>query len=90
MELNNDKAPTVFIKCECGTEGMMVDFDKECKHFNFSYWKYGSDPRYFPLWRRITTAFRFIFSGKMWSDEVIIHNDDIENLTNFIEKNKIK
>ena len=29
----------IFVKCECGTEGMMVNHDPEYNQYYFSYWE---------------------------------------------------
>lgn len=76
----------IFIQCECGTEGMMINHDPEYSQYYFSYWKYGSDPRGHSLWGRIKYAVGVIIKGKIWADEVILGPKEAKELVEFINK----
>jgi hypothetical protein len=76
----------IFIKCECGAEGMMVNHDSEYSQYYFSYWRYGSDPRGHSLWHRIKYAMQVIFRGKIWNDEIILGPREAKELVEFINK----
>jgi len=76
----------IFIRCECGTEGMMVNHDPEYNQYNFSYWGYGTDPKYHTLWGRIKYAMGVIFKRRIWNDEVILGPREAKELVEFINK----
>lgn len=76
----------IFIKCECGTEGMVVNNDPEYDQYYFSYWGYGTNPKNHGLWRRIKYVIGVIFGGKIWNDAIILDRNGIEKLEKFIKE----
>ena len=76
----------IFIKCECGTGGMMVNHDTEYNQYYFSYWGYGTNPKNHGLWRRIKYAMRVIFQRKIWDDEIILGPREAKELVEFVNK----
>jgi len=76
-----------FIKCQCGTHALELQKDEEDESVYVGLWNYGNFSREENLWSRIKIGFRYIFTGKLYGDHVILGREDAIELNEFVQKN---
>jgi len=77
--------PKLFIDCECHSEGLQVEYDKESDEFYFAFWHQGFDRKL--DWKsRIRWCWKIIITGVPWSDLVIVNPKSSVKIKNFIIK----
>ena len=84
---------SIFIPCECLTEGLGVDYYADDNHYYFSYWSRGFRTGKLPLWQRLRYAFHVLFTGTAFNDEIILNRKRANKLCEFlknIEANKLE
>jgi len=60
------------------------------QEFYLAMYYYGIDSSKHGLWDRVKIAARFLWTGKMYSDQICLSQDEADRLVEFIEDNKIK
>ncbi len=90
----NSVEKTNYFPCSCGEHIMQVnsnlDFHDDGKRYNqnwnfamFDYAGYGKSS----LWYRIKVACKYLISGKMFNDKIILSENEADKLVKFIEEN---
>lgn len=84
-------AVPLFIKCECYSEGIEVQYyheDANDRGFYVNYWKYGIGGRYsgVSLWDRLRFAWKLLFRGTLHGDQIILTTEDATKMKNYLEK----
>jgi hypothetical protein len=89
--LNHDKS--IFIECECHSEGLGIDYDSDDGYYYFSYWSRGFRNGKLPFWQRLRYILHLAFTGKPFNDELVLNRDSSNKLCEFlkdIELNKLE
>ena len=92
----DDSSESVFIECECGTHLLRVQCDSTVYHNSdgtkrirqeiyLAMFSYGN--RKDTIWRRIAIAFKYLRTGKMFSDQLCLTPDEAKKLESFIAQN---
>jgi hypothetical protein len=97
------KFKKTYIECDCGTHLLQVTHDYEIfNHINsntklprvrqefdiamFTYRTYNKKPS---LWERLCIIWKYLKTGEMHRDQVILNEDEAKKLANFINDNII-
>ncbi len=88
--IDNKNAEPLYIKCDCYSEGIEIQYfneDTTDKGFYINYWKYGIGGRYsgVSLWDRIRFAWKLLFRGTLHGDQIIISTKNATNLKSYLE-----
>jgi len=79
---------SIFIKCECHSEGMGVDYDDEDNYYYFSYWKSGTSNALLSWRERLRHCWNVLTKGKAFNDEIILKHEATDKLIDFLLKHK--
>jgi hypothetical protein len=84
-------AVPLFIRCDCHTEGIEIQYyreDAKDKGFYVNYWKYGIEGRYsgMSLMDRLKYAWKILFKGTLHGDQVILEVDKAEQFRDYLAK----
>lgn len=82
-EMKNDKS--IFVKCQCYSEGMSIDYDAQDDQYYFAYWKQGMTNQALGWKEKIRHCWNIIKTGKPFNDEVIINQEDANKLSDFLK-----
>lgn len=82
MKSNKDRS--IFIKCECHSEGMGVDYDAKDGYYYFSYWRSGLSNALLSWKERLRYCWIVLTKGKAFNDEVILGQDAVDELIDFL------
>jgi hypothetical protein len=82
-------AEPLFLKCDCHTEGIEVQYYREDdtdRGFYINYWKYGIGGRYssVSLWDRLRFACKLLFRGTLHGDQVMLEPDKAEKMRDYL------
>jgi hypothetical protein len=77
---------SIFTFCDCGSEGIYLEYDPEncLEGIDLSLWVRGYRPCKMSLWRRIRVALHILLTGRMHTDQVILHAVQAEQLGTFL------
>ena len=78
----------MFIKCECHSEGMGVDYDPEDELYYFSYWSEGLSNKRLTWKEKFRYCWNIFRKGKAFNDEVILDQRSVDDLVTFLEKKR--
>lgn len=78
----------IFIKCKCNGEGMSVEHDTFDNSYYFAYWKSGFRPVYMSWRERLRYCWHVIRTGKAYTDELILSQQDVDELHDFLSEQK--
>jgi len=76
-----------FFNCECHTEGIILEYDKEDDQFYLALWSYGHCGNELPFWERIRWCWNILKSGLPWTDSVVLHTAEARKLAKTINDN---
>lgn len=76
----------VVLECECSLHLLRVENDKEDNLWYLSIYSYGGAMVY-GFWKRIKSAMKLLWTGKMFSDQVVLDNSQVKQLIDFLNKN---
>tara|TARA_B100001057_G_scaffold499861_1_gene612183 strand:+ start:773 stop:1108 length:336 start_codon:yes stop_codon:yes gene_type:complete len=84
-------ATSLFIKCECYSEGIELQYyheDDTDKGFYVNYWKYGINGRYSEVswWDRIRFAWKLLRKGTLHGDQIILSIKDAHLMKQYLDK----
>jgi hypothetical protein len=83
----NLKLNEIIIKCECCGHLLSIYKDDDDGCFYLSMYTYGG-PTTIGIWQRIKNAIRLIKTGKMFSDQIILSQDEAIRVRKFILMNQ--
>lgn len=83
--LNNQ---LVYIRCNCGHETLVVEYDTEVKTYDLAMYSYGLTAGKTPLMHRIAMAARLIFKGTLWHDSICLDQKGAGKLAKFLAAKK--
>lgn len=80
-----DLHKTVFIPCECRNEILVIEYDHETQLTDVAiYESMASFTHKLSLWQRIRYAFKTLFYGKPFSDQMILSRKQLKDLKSFL------
>jgi len=84
-------AVPLFLKCDCHSEGIEVQYfkeDKSDKGFYINYWKYGITGRYSELSiiDKLKNAWKILRYGTLHGDQVMLSMKDSKLLKEYLER----
>lgn len=90
------KEDSLVIECDCGTHLLKVQSDIEIYYTEknppryrqdiyFAMFGYGNQKRSF--WGRLVIAFKYLRTGKMFSDQLIFNPEEATKLSDFLNRN---
>ena len=92
------KTNKTYIECECGTHVLQIQTeielfpDGERTRFRQEYWlaMFGYRQEKRSLWDRMKIALRYLRTGEMHLDQIILSNEEATKLVEFIKANMIE
>ena len=73
------------LPCECGTELLHVETDKEYKNFYLCFYKYGQ--RTFVSWQnQLRLIWQIVKTGSPFGDMIMLNYKEAKKLSKFLEK----
>lgn len=97
-----NESKKVVIECDCGTHLLKVQSEVYYLHdtlakksnirqeYYLAMFYYGIDSDKRKWWDRIKIAFKYICTGKMYSDQLCLSNNEALKLYNFIKETLIE
>ena len=83
-----------YFTCQCGGEILRAEFNDEYKEIDMSFYSYGIFTEKPTLWERIKFCFRYLKTGEMYSDYILLSIKDAQRLGNWlvdiVENNNLK
>ena len=76
----------MIIECDCGTHLLRTDYDEELKLFYMSFYTYGNGNLKINIWSRIKYAFKHIFTGRIYSDQMVLNKKESLKLIEFLKE----
>ena len=102
----NTKIEKIYIECDCGSHLLQISseldtFDcsekkgeepKTVQHqyFYLAMFSYGEYNKKKNIWQKISVAWRYLKTGEMFSDQLVLNIDEAKKLSDFINNNLIK
>jgi len=80
-----------FVKCECGTEGVLIEEDDTLGGFVMSF--FGTSTYNFAkgsLWQRFRLALRVIFNGRLYHDQILISKKNAKEICQYFNNNGVE
>lgn len=80
----------IFIKCECGTEGVLLEKDDDLGGFVMSF--FGTSIYTFAkgsLWQRFRLALRVMFKGRLYHDQILISKENAKEICQYFGNNGV-
>lgn len=98
-EPDNEIIKEEFIKCDCGTHLLQVQSyvhlypdgakTRFSQDINLAMFTYGSSPALEKWWRRVWIGLKYMWTGKMFADQVVLCPEEASKLMNFLSMNLI-
>lgn len=81
------RGPTsIFVKCDCGSESLNIEYDKTDESFYVSIWKYSNASSRLTWWDRLRFIWNILTTGKPYEDEIILSRDKAGLVSKFLDK----
>lgn len=80
---------SLFLKCDCHSHMLEVtrdDWDAETPSINVAIWASGGSGHTLTWGQRLKWAYRVLFKGELYGDEVILDIEKAKQLTNFLRR----
>jgi hypothetical protein len=88
MNSQLDTRDLTYIECSCCSEGLQVDYDKEDRFTYLSIYYIGK-PSKRDLWTRIKWAWKVLWTGEAYNDQLILNEVEVERLLDKLFKIKV-
>jgi hypothetical protein len=79
----------IFIKCECDTEGVFICYDDQTDLFDMSFMSAHPDSFTISWMERVKNAFRLLFTGRLYHDQLVISPEQAKKMVNFLLDNNV-
>lgn len=80
----------IFIKCECGSEGVFINHDTRDKTFEMCFMSNNPDNFKTSLLQRVRHMFKMLFTGKMHHDQIVMSDTQVKRMVDFFIQNNIQ
>ena len=81
QKINNYR--TLFIRCDCNSEILVLDYDGSFKMIELSIFSSLVSSQ-MSLWQKIRYIYQIIKNGKPYTDQIILHQKQIDELKAFL------
>lgn len=80
---------SIFLKCDCHTEGVEMEHDSEYNQYYLAFWGsgFGNNKKHSFL-KRCKFAWTLITKGTLYTDMVVLDETKASELADFINKTK--
>lgn len=86
-----EEPKTLYVQCQCHTEGFIVERDEEMQLFYVSMWELGSNSdNSLTLWERVRHAWRILWTGKPYGDDICLSDESAKKVAAFLTENLTK
>jgi len=75
-----------FLKCECSSHALEVEYDEEYGQYSIATWHYGNFTRPFSFKEKIRWCWRILWTGNPWADSVILSKKTKLELIEFLKE----
>lgn len=75
---------SIFILCDCKSEVLLIDYDKEIGLADFAI--YQSQSVRLPFWQKIRHIWHILIKGSPYSDQMVLTNKHLKEIKQFIEQ----
>lgn len=84
------KIPIKLYRCECGTDGIHVEYDEKYKEYDFCIWTQSDRYSLGPLtwYDRLRFCYQILKTGRPWGDSVILSEKNAEELSKDLLQHK--
>jgi hypothetical protein len=83
--VNFEKNKTTFILCDCRSEILFLDHDYEYALTELAiYENMASYTDKMSFWQRVKYVYQILIKGKPYSDQIILNNEQLKDLSIFI------
>jgi len=80
-----EKNRTTFILCDCRSEVLVLDYDREYDLMELSIYENLSSYRHkMSFWQRLRYIYQVIVKGRPYSDQIILTKEQLKDLSSFI------
>lgn len=83
--MNTRDNNTLWLICDCQSEGLYIEKDEESNLFNFSIWIRGVEPQSYPWRVRWRLVWRILTGKPPYTDEIILNFEKIIDLCEFLK-----
>lgn len=73
----------LFLKCECSTHCLEVEYLPEDKEYYFAFWNLGVYGKKMSWKERFRWCWQILKSGSPWADMVILNGKQLQKINNF-------
>lgn len=80
---------SLFLKCQCQSEAVEIEYDDIDKCYNISIWKLGLYRCSMTFKERIRWCWHILTTGKPWSDFIMLSPEQMKQLTDFYHINSV-
>jgi len=74
-----------FIKCDCHSEGLNIEYDQSGEYFYLSFWKMGINPSRLSWSQKLRYIWHLLFTGQAWGEEIILNKESANQVSAFID-----
>ena len=74
---------TLFIRCDCHSEVLVIDYDHSFKMIELSVFSSLISSK-MSLWQKIRYIYQILKYGKPYTDQIILHKNQIDELKAFL------
>ncbi len=96
MTPEQDINKKIYLTCDCGLEIMQVVYNLEFnpegykrphrQEWYFAIFKYTGEGK-LSIWRRTKIAWQYLWTGKMYQDQIELNEEEADKLAKFIKQN---
>jgi len=80
----NESSPVLFTMCDCHSEGVAIEVDKDNKEVSLAFFKFGHDSNNLSFRQRINHAWHVIKTGQPYEDMVILNYQKANQIAAFL------
>jgi hypothetical protein len=85
-DAKNHNQRTIFIRCGCQSEMLVLDYDGEVDMIDLSMYEIDVSYKYrMSLWQKIRYIYQVIRYGQPYTDQIVLNRDQINELKSFLE-----
>ena len=86
-DAKNHNHRTIFIRCGCQSEMLVLDYDGEVDMIDLSMYEIDVSYKYrMSLWQKIRYIYQVIKYGQPYTDQIVLNRQQIDELKTFINE----
>lgn len=80
---DKDKTTSVFVPCDCQNEVLYIEYDHEYRIADLAIYHYRNTNR-LSLWQKVRYIAHLLWSGKPYSDQMVLTHKQLKELKQFL------